>query len=459
MNLRFVKLLSLAALALPLAACGGNQGGDVLNDFVAPDEYKNITIQVWDSISGQDGTAYGEMIDEFNNEFAGQIYAKRIPNATSTDYYNNAEMAISQGSATAPDVIQTGNDIVPQWGYQGNILVPLSPIFEAIGEPIDASDYDSNILASASWDGEIIELPMGMHGTVLYVNENVWNQYFPDEEEPEWTRENVMKYGAKVYELSGGTVYGLPMSNAFPGNTYGQFDAFYQNGGRFTSGSEDWTVGFDTAEGVKGVQSFTDIILHADKWGGSAQQIGNDVDLNWFMDNKALFCVDGTWCLPNLYSAEETTSKLQWHAAPISGLYAEDPTAEYADSILVQSHNFGITQSCATDNDKACAAAVFIDWMTKNCLKYCDAGHIAARKSVRETEEYKALPHHSEFGDSANFVLNESNPAVLHMQTEYSLAVGEIMSGGSNDETTVKASLDSHKEKAEDRIETWLASY
>lgn len=458
-TLKLFKALSLTLLALPLVGCdGGTQTSYESIDYEMPDSFDDITLHVWDSISGQDGAAYGEMIEEFNNEYLGQIYIDRIPNATSTDYYNNIELSLTTNNY--PDVVQTGNDIVAQWGYQGNVLADVTPIFEAIGKPIDESEWDTNIIDSAKWDGTLLEVPMGIHGTVLYINDTVWDTYFPDEEQPEvWTRDLVKEYGSRVYELSSGKVYGLPMSNQFPGNTYGQFDAFYQNGGSFTLGSEDWTVNFNTEAGKKGIQSFTDIIFNKNnEFGGALTQIGNDTDLNWFCTKEALFCVDGTWCLPNLYSAVES-STFEWHAAPISGLYALDPSADYADSILVQSHNLGITQKAAADNDKACAAAVFIDWMTEHCIEYCAAGHIAARKSVRETDEYKALPHHSEFGDPSNFVLNESNPAVLYMQGSYSSAMADVMAAGTNDDATVQGNLDKYQKEAEQNIEFWLENY
>ena len=461
MKTRMLKALAILAVGLPLASCnkGGGESVSVPDQYVMPESFSNITLKVWDSISGQDGTAYAQMINEFNDQYFGQIYVERVPNPTDTAYYSNIELALGQDDG--PDVVETGSDIVAQWGYQGNILADLTPIFDAIGEPIDASDFDQNILDAGKWDGAQIELPMGLHGTVLFINDTVWDTYFPDEEQPEvWTRDLVKKYGSKVKELSGGKVYGLPMSSEFPGNTYGQFDAFYQNGGKFTLAPDDYTVNFYTQAGIDGIKSFTEIIFNGgDSFGGADNRIGNDTDLNWFNSKQSLFLVDGTWCLPNIYTAVESDS-FEWHAAPISGLYALDPDKDYADSILVQSHNFGITLNCAADNDKACAAAVFVDWMTKNCVPYCSSGHIAARKSVRETQEYKdACPHHEEFGDPTDFILNEPNPAVLYMQNEYSGAMSDIIGGGSNDDTTINATLEIRRRNAEQEIEQWLASY
>ena len=466
MHIKMIKALAFLALALPLASCNGgtgnnsnsNTGGGNEPTYVMPEKFENIELTVWDSISGLDGTAYSAMIDQFNTEYIGQIYVRRVGNPTDTSYYNNVEMALAMGNG--PDVVETGNDIMAQWGYQGNILANCEPIFEAIGKPIDESDFDANILESATWSDELISVPMGMHGTVIFINDTLWNQYFPNTTMPTtWTRDLVKQYASQIYELSDGKVYGLPMSSQFPGNTYGQFDAFYQNGGHFTTTPDNYDVGFNSEEGIKGIQAFTDIIFNRNnEWGGASNLLGNDADLNYFNSQQALFCVDGTWCLPNINTAVET-QHFEWHAAPVSGLYALDADAEYANSMLVQSHNLGITQQCAADNDKACAAAVFIDWMTRNCLDYCEAGHIAARKSVRESAEYQALPHHDEFGDSANYVLNESNPAVLFMQGEYSAAMSEVMNAGTNDEATVQGTLNVHEQEAQEKIEAWLASY
>jgi multiple sugar transport system substrate-binding protein len=104
-----------------------------------------------------------------------------------------------------------------------------------------------------------------------------------------------------------------------------------------------------------------------------------------FNNNQNAFLWDGIW---NLNSYKENAN-LEWGVAPL-------PRIGTQDAVYANSHNFVLFNQANPDEDRLQASKVFIDWISRNSLRWAEAGQIPARNSVRESEDFEDLSEQSE---------------------------------------------------------------
>ncbi len=401
MKKKFFVMAVLLSASLALSACGGpgSSGGTGSGG--------EVSITYWNLLTGADGQVMKQMIKTFNSEYDGRIEV--IDQSANEDvYYDNLERNIPIGRG--PDVAIMHSYRVQSYANQG-LIVPLDSWIESA--EIDMNDYPEEIVKSLAFEGKTYAIPLDMHPTAIYYNKDLLASYGC---EVPTNREELIAAALKADNEEGG-VWGLPLSSQFP-SPFIYTTALYQFGGTEIKDGEK--PGFNTQAGVQALDSFASLIhtYHL-----SPISLGNDQDMAYFRNGKALFHINGVWMINSI-----KTSSVNFDVIPLSNMFNSD-----SEEIAVRSHTFVFPKQNKENDAKREAAMEFVHWMTKNSHVWATAGQIPASKTARESEAFKAVPYLQNFGNPDNFRIGASSPYYFEAYTPvYSRITSALLSPGYN---------------------------
>ncbi|SEB55810.1 sugar ABC transporter substrate-binding protein [Paenibacillus sp. GP183] len=147
---------------------------------------------------------------------------------------------------TAPDLIQVDQPWLYDLSQQSDVFVDIN----TMKDTFDLTNFDDKFLKDYSTvNGKLIGLPTGMNGMILYFNKDLFKKYnIP--ENTVWDWDNLLEYGKKVHDQSGGKDVLL---NVDPGLVSELFKYYVvqKTGNQFVK--DDFTLGFDKATAVDGM--------------------------------------------------------------------------------------------------------------------------------------------------------------------------------------------------------------
>jgi multiple sugar transport system substrate-binding protein len=129
------------------------------------------------------------------------------------------------------------------------------------------------------------------------------------------------------------------------------------------------------------------------KDGHSPKDVAQDAEYVAFQNDKNALHWNGIWQI----NAFKEVKGLDWDVAPV-------PQIGSQKGVWSGSHNFVIMNKQPLDDNKVQASKVFINWISQRSIEWAKAGQVPARKSVRESEEFKSLEHQSEFAKELDYV-------------------------------------------------------
>lgn len=351
---------------------------------------KEVSINYWNLLTGADSTVMRQMVAAFNDEYKGRIFVTEQW-ANEDTYYENLEINIPIGRG--PDVAIMHSYRVQSYANQGLLYA----VDNSFGESVDMTDFPEQIVQSLEFKGNTYAIPFDMHPLGIYYNKTLLEQYGC---EVPTKRSELIACAKKADNVDGG-VWGLPLAAGFPSD-YTFTTALYQFGGAEV-GSND-TPGFNTDEGALAMASVTDLIH---KHGLSPLSLGNDQDLMYFRNGKALFHINGVWMLSKL-----TTSNVEFGVIPLSNMFNEE-----SDTIGVRAHTFVFPKQRKESSEKKQAAMEFVKWMSDHADMWATSGQIPASAKARATESYQALEYAGAFGDVSKFRIGVSSPYYFEAYT------------------------------------------
>lgn len=161
----FLSLAMLLAIILPVATAEGfNPKEEITLNFPT----------IW---VGTDSKAkvFGEMVDEFNKEYAGKV---KIVIEEQTDYQAYRDKIRTMiGTGNPPDLFTEDTLKLEALAASGK-LMDFSPYFE---EGDWANVFSEGSLSEATVDGQIIAIPYETAGFAIYYNEELLNKVGYDE--------------------------------------------------------------------------------------------------------------------------------------------------------------------------------------------------------------------------------------------------------------------------------------
>ncbi len=377
-------ILSFLMSLIILSGCRGGTPSTSEDSNNTSSEQGKVTISYWNLLTGADGTMMRQLVRNFNEEYKGVIEVAE-QSVNGDDYYNTLNMMIPIGRG--PDVAIMHSYYVQSYANR-DIIVPIDDLVS--NSDIDLNDYVEDLVDSLYFNDKLYGIPLDIHPLGIYYNKDLLEQF--NCEVP--TSRSELIECAKKAPNKDGDIWGLPISAEWP-TDYTFTSSLYQNGGQELIGLDE--PGYETKEAEEALKAVTDLI-HVHKL--SPLELGNDQDLFYFKNNKALFHIQGIWMLNSIIESD-----VNFGVIPLSNMFNEN-----SELIAVRSHSFVFPYQPKVSQAKREAALTFIKYIGDNSYLWATAGQIPASKVARDTDEYKELPYHSGFGKIENFRVAKASP-------------------------------------------------
>lgn len=380
----FLLLGAGASLGLTLAGCGGGpqnnpavqggQGGNGGKTYNGP----KVELAFWNGFTGGDGPYMRKLVEEFSAEH-DNIDVK-MNTVEWVDYYQKVPSAVRSGKG--PDVGIMHTDQLGTNAARG-VIIPLDDVARALG--LKESDFAPVVWKAGIYNNRRYGIPLDMHPLGLYYNKKLLEEAGLDPDSPPQTRDDYM---AALEELKSNGVQGHWVS-PFPFTGTLTFESLlWQFGGDLYN--EDVTkAAFNSDAGVEALSWMVDLVKNE----YSPKNVAQDAEYTAFQNGKNAFMWNGIWNINPLGEVEG----LEWGAAPLPQIGSEK--AAWSGS-----HNFVIMNKPNQDQNKIQAAKVFINWISQRSIEWAKAGQVPARKSVRESKEFKSLKWQSKFAEEVPYV-------------------------------------------------------
>lgn len=143
----------------------------------------------------------GELLEQYtdDNEDRVSIVFEGTPTA---DYWD--KLATQFAGNNAPNVVNIDSARVAQYGGKG----ALTPLDDYIGDIIDTSTIDENLLAQGAFDGKQYGIPVAMSMMGWGYDTTVLDELGIAHPEETWTWDDYADLANEIHEKSGGEVYG-----------------------------------------------------------------------------------------------------------------------------------------------------------------------------------------------------------------------------------------------------------
>ncbi|GAA2760103.1 ABC transporter substrate-binding protein [Actinopolymorpha rutila] len=377
----------------PAAGKGGAEG------YNGPD----VTLQYWNGLTGGDGPVMKKLVAKFM-----KAHPKIKVTTTSiawADLFQKLPAAVQSGRA--PDIcLMHTADIATNAARR--VVQPIDDVIKGLG--LTADDYAELVWKATFFKSQQYAIPLDIHPAGLYYNKKVLTQVGADPTKPPTTKDEFM---AVLDKCKSKNVKGYWVSALSVGGLVAQ-SMIFQNGGYMIS--DDGTkTGFGDQPAIDSITYFKSLIDD----GYSPKNAAADGDWVSFSNNKAAFMIVGPWMVTPCKEAKG----LDWGCAPIPVFGSQQQT-------WAGSHCFTLPRQANQDKNKATAARVFVNWMSKNSVGWAEAGMVPARKSVRESSEFAQYTDVKQFEkmiDWAHFPPNV--PGAGDTDPEWSKAVSLAVTG------------------------------
>ena len=354
-----------------------------------------VTVSFWNSLTGADGNSMRQLVSMFNAEYEG-IFEVVETYTSETDYYTNLNLLVPMGRG--PDVAIMHSYLVQSYANSG-IIIPIEDYISSSRVDINTDDYIDGIIEQVQFENELYAVPLDIHVTGLYYNVDLLEQY--DLEVPT-NRAELIAAATTIQngeQNAGRTVWGLPISTAWP-SEWLYTTSLYQNGGdELTAALEP---AYNSTEGAAALDMLADFIHEYEL---SPLNLSVDQDLFFFETGQAAFHIQGCWMLQEIID-----SGINFDVLPLSNMFNGDDE-DYSSHIAARSHTFVVpNQSGDVSLGEKMAIMTFVKYLGDHSYVWAQAGQIPASNIARATAEYQNLPYLSGFGNIDDFRLAEASP-------------------------------------------------
>ena len=221
----------------------------------APKEGTKSIVRVGTGDSGEGLNPHQQIIGQF--EEANKDVLVQLEAVAGNDYY--ARLLTQVAAGAAPDIMQIGDDAVPQF-VDASAIVPLDSYLTG-KDPLDLGIYLPNLVEPGKYKGKQYMLPKDFSPLAVYYNKKIFDQYKVPYPKDGWTWDDMLKtaQALTIDENKDGTpeVWGIQLTaNWTTGFEYWVSAA----GGRLISEDGTKFVGYmDSPEVQSAVQFFADL--------------------------------------------------------------------------------------------------------------------------------------------------------------------------------------------------------
>ena len=371
---------------------------------------RRITVRFWNGFTGPDGRTMLAMVREFNAAHPDvSVLMQRMDWAA---YYN--KLFVAGLGRRAPDVFVAHTDSLPRFVRAGFIR-PLDDLVES-ENGFDVGDFDENVWTSTSFDGRSYAVPLDVHPLGLYYNARLLRDAglvdATGAPRPPATRDEFLDALARTTADRDGD--GRPEQWGFVFTWYRTnfYAVMKQFGGRaFTEDGSRCVL--DEPANVEALQFCVDLVQ---RHGYAPPPEGMD---SWigFRQGRVAFAFEGIYMLADL----ERQADLDFGGAPVPQLGSREAT-------WAGSHNLCLRSDL--EGPRLEAAWRFVRFLSDNSLDWALGGQVPVRKSLRDTERFRAMTVQHQFARQISFVEYMPRvPFIFEFYSEFDLAVERALRG------------------------------
>ena len=422
----FLLLSASAGAGLALAGCGGGStavqsAGDGGKSYKGP----KVNLAFWNGLTGGEGPYIQELVQEFNSQSKNIEVSMNIVEWDT--FYQKVPSAVNTGEG--PDVGIMHHDQLGTNAARG-VIIPLDDVANAL--KLKEADFAPAVWDAGVYNNQRYGISLDIHPLGFYYNKGTIEKAGLDPNNPPQTRDD---YEAALEEMKGAGIEGHWMSPFEFTGALSFMVLLWQFGGDLYN--EDTTKAtFNSAAGVEALEWMVSMI----EKGYSPKNVAQDAEFIAFQNGKNAFMWNGIWNINPLNDVDG----LDWGVSPMPQIGTEKAT-------WAGSHHFAIMNKRPLDENKVAASKVFINWVSQKSIEYAKAGQIPARKTVRESQEFKNLEEQSTLAKQLPYVhFTPTVPGIADVApTTWHTAVNEAVLG----KTEPQAGLDAAAERANQLLE------
>ncbi len=384
MKKKLMLLIGIIITAITLAACSG--GSDDAGGKVKVPEGATEVV-MWNLFGGGDAAFMKEIVDEFNAS-QDEIFINNIQQEFE-EYYTKLITSVSAGKG--PDLAISHSNVLPELVNQG-LVQELDTYGEEVG--VNWDEFNPNVLDSTVFDGQHFAIPIDTHPHIFFVNNQLAGDAGLLNEDGsvkmEQTPEGFVEFLTTLKEELPKDKFPMAFSTAGVDSYRLWFSFYSQLGGEniVTDDLENPEYVLDVDKAIEAANYMHDLWyeheviplnladFYADFQSGNAATMSTGV---W---------ATGTW---------EATEGLEFTAIPAPNIFGKE-------AAFGNSHTFVIPASQDAEPEVQKAAIEFMNYATDKGVVWAEAGHIPAKTTVVESEEYAELPYRSDYAEVANYV-------------------------------------------------------
>jgi multiple sugar transport system substrate-binding protein len=391
-----------------LAACGEGSAGKPGASTSAGDggakgyDGPNVELDFWNGFTGGDGPYMRKIVDAFNTEHSNIKVKMTVMQWA--DYYTKLPTAVNTGRGPAIAVMHVDSLAT---NAARNVIEPLDDVAQALN--LKQEDFADIVWKAGEYNGKRYGIPLDMHPLGFYYNKTVMEKAGLDPAKPPMTAD---EYMAALDTLKGKGVQGHWASPFLFTGGLSTYALIWQFGGDLFAPDAQKAV-WQEEPGVKALTWFVDLV----KNGHSPRNVAQDADAIALQNGKTAFNWNGIW---NINTLREKKG-LQWGVAPL-------PNIGGTKAAWAGSHQFCLPRLKTPDQNKSSAARVFLNYVSQHSIDWAKGGQVPARRQVRESAEFKALPEQSALAQQVDYLhFPPPVPGIGDAIHELELAINEAV--------------------------------
>ncbi len=377
-----------------------------------------MQIDFWNGFTGPDGRVMLELVREFNRTNPDvRVTMQRIPWAT---FYNKVMVSALYGRGPHVFVMQSG--VMPR-AYRAGIVMDVTHLFD---DKLRA-EFSARMIDRVEFDGKLYGLPLDVWPQGMFVNAKLLREAgFVNADGSvavPRTRDEFLRVAKALTDPAKGTfgfAYGMWTNNFMT--------LAPQFGGEYLDSAGNPTL--DHPGNVAALQFLVDLHREHNVTPNPEGGIGGWVG---FRQERVAMEFDGIYMLGDLKRLEG----LQYLGAPIPQIGPKPGT-------MCDSHLLCIRKGVTPEQQRA--AERFMLFLSEHSLAWADAGQVPARRSVRESDAFRALPVQAAFATQLDdAVYSPKTPSITELTLYVNLAVEKAIRGRMTAEEALHEANESYK--------------
>lgn len=420
-----IKLLAALVAAMSLASCGGegnstnnngNGGASISNPWwstegtLSFDEDGNVEFEeevelsLQTVVAGEDLGAFNSIINDFNDEYEGQIYVNAV--STNQSAFEDTIATLIKNETNAPDIFMS-HQKAHKWFADNKLVQPFDEAIEASGLDFNILNYVNNLggLSNLGYEDVQFQIPIDAQSMVILYNKSVLEELNKDlPTNYDELLDVCAAYKAK-YNADSHRAISMPMDEVFF-NNYVFNTALAQNGFEFYD-QDTLKVNWTNADNLAAYNQTAGVFSTLANSGYMNYNETGSVGQNRFFENKTLFLFCLPWNVNSIITAYASQNQINVESAKdnfigghsMANLFAVNEDSTTQDAIFGDSHAFLMSKT-VTDINKKVACLIFAKWFTENGkagAEWAEAGHITASHTIANSSDYSSNSFVSNF--------------------------------------------------------------